>query len=107
MYINRAYVYTLMIPLLYVGVISFISSFSISNFITREYLRNTYTYVHEVNNVISDKNSLVKFDRYITVKTIPSIKDISSNSISELWYNREEYDVVKKNYILSNKHNSI
>jgi hypothetical protein len=96
-----------MIPLLYVGIISFISSFTVSNIITREYLRVNYEYTHEPFNDRSKKNSLVKFNTSIKVKTIPSIKDISSNTLSELWYNKEEYDVFKKDYILSRKHNSI
>ncbi len=96
-----------MIPLLYVGIISFISSFSVSNIITREYLRVNYEYTHEPINDTSNRISLVKFNTSIRVKTIPSIKDISSNTLSELWYNKEEYDVFKKDYILSKKHNSI
>ena len=94
-----------MIPLVYIGIISFISSFSLANVLTREYLRHECE--KQLYESISTKTSLVKFNKCVTVKEIPSVKDISSNTLSELWYNMKDYDLFKKDYILSKKHNSI
>ena len=94
-----------MIPLVYIGIISFISSFSLGNVLTREYLRHEYE--KQLYENISTKTSLVKFNKCVTVKEIPSVKDISSNTLNELWYNVNDYDLFKKDYILSKKHNSI
>ena len=94
-----------MIPIVYASIISFLSSFSISHVITREYLR--YIYEQEIYKENYTKKSLVKFNKYVAFKEIPSIKDISSNSLSELWYKREDYELFKKEYMLHNKYNSI
>ena len=94
-----------MIPILYLGIISFFSSFSISNVITREYLR--YRYEQELYKENYTKKSSVKFNKYVAFKEIPSIKEISSNSLSELWYSSQDYDFFKKEYLLHNKYKSI
>jgi hypothetical protein len=94
-----------MIPIVYVGIISFFSSFSISNVITREYLR--YTYEKEIYKEDYTKKSLVKFNKYVAFKEIPSIKEISSNSLNELWYSSQDYEIFKKEYLLYNKYKSI
>ena len=90
-----------MIPLFYAGIITFFTSFSISNLITREYLR--YIYDKKLKEELYKKKSLVNFNKYIRVKEIPSIMDISSNSLSELWYNKDDYELFKKEHILINK----
>jgi hypothetical protein len=94
-----------MIAIVYVGIISFFSSFSISNVITREYLR--YTYEKEIYKEDYTKKSLVKFNKYVAFKEIPSIKEISSNSLNELWYSSQDYEIFKKEYLLYNKYKSI
>jgi hypothetical protein len=94
-----------MIPIVYVGIISFFSSFSISNVITREYLR--YTYEKEIYKEDYTKKSLVKFNKYVAFKEIPSIKEISSNSLNKLWYSSQDYEIFKKEYLLYNKYKSI
>ena len=94
-----------MIPILYLGIISFFSSFSISHVITREYLR--YRYEQELYKENYTKKSSVKFNKYVAFKEIPSIKEISSNSLSELWYSSQDYDFFKKEYLLHNKYKSI
>jgi hypothetical protein len=94
-----------MIPIVYVGIISFFSSFSISNVITREYLR--YIYEQEIYKEDYTKKSLVKFNKYVAFKEIPSIKEISSNSLNELWYSSQDYEIFKKEYLLYNKYKSI
>ena len=94
-----------MIPIVYVGIITFFSSFSISNVITREYLR--YTYEKEIYKEDYTKKSLVKFNKYVAFKEIPSIKEISSNSLNELWYSSQDYEIFKKEYLLYNKYKSI
>ena len=83
-----------MIPIVYVGIISFFSSFSISHVITREYLR--YSYEKEIYKANYTKKSLVKFNKYVAFKEIPSIKEISSNSLNELWYSSQDYEIFKK-----------
>jgi len=94
-----------MLPLLYVGIISFFTSVSITNVITREYLR--YTYENKLNKELYKKKSLVKFNKYIRVKKIPSIMDLSYNSLSELWYNKDDYELFNKEYIFFKKFNSL
>lgn len=94
-----------MIPIVYVGIISFFSSFSISHVITREYLR--YSYEKEIYKENYTKKSLVKFNKYVAFKEIPSIKEISSNSLNELWYSSQDYEIFKKEYLLYNKYKSI
>jgi hypothetical protein len=94
-----------MIPIVYVGIISFFSSFSISHVITRECLR--YSYEQQIYKEDYTKKSLVKFNKYVSFKEIPSIKEISSNSLTELWYNSQDYEKFKKEYMLDNKYNSI
>jgi hypothetical protein len=94
-----------MLPLLYVGIISFFTSFSITNVITREYLRSTYE--NKLNKELYKKKSLVKFNKYIRVKKIPSLMDLSYNSFSELWYNKYDYELFNKEYILFKKFNSL
>ena len=94
-----------MIPILYLGIISFFSSFSISHVITREHLR--YRYEQELYKENYTKKSSVKFNKYVAFKEIPSIKEISSNSLSELWYSSQDYDFFKKEYLLHNKYKSI
>ena len=94
-----------MIPIVYVGIISFFSSFSISHVITREYVR--YSYEKEIYKENYTKKSLVKFNKYVAFKEIPSIKEISSNSLNELWYSSQDYEIFKKEYLLYNKYKSI
>jgi hypothetical protein len=90
-----------MIPLLYVGVLSLLSSFSVSHFITSEYLR--YTYVEP------KKKLIVKFDKIIRVRTIPSVRSLSSNTLNKLWYTGRDYARFKQEYInnMVTKYNTI
>lgn len=96
-----------MIPLLYVGIISFISSFTVSHFTTRELLRYKYEETIYEKVIQPEKKSLVKFDKAIKVRTIPSIKDMSSNTLSNLWYQSNDYYKFQLEYSLTAKYNSI
>lgn len=105
-----------MLPLVYIGLISFFGSFSISHFFTQEYLRYKYQINIDDNlksllNSNNDNNpkskSLVKFNDDIDVKYIPSITDISSNTLSELWYDNDDYKRFKLEYLWYNKYFSI
>ena len=82
-----------MLPLLFVGIISFISSFSVSHFASREML--TYTYNKDI--CPSKTNSKVKFNYEILVRYIPTRESISSGTLTNLWYTKNDYDVFKKN----------
>jgi len=96
-----------MISLLFIGMFSFVSSFTVSHITTREILRYNYEeYVSQLKS-ISKNNSLVKFDTTIRVRTIPSIKDLSSNTLSNLWYNSNDYERFRIHYSLTRKYNSI
>ena len=98
-----------MLPLLYVGIISFVSSFSISNFFTREILRHIYEKQIELSNnsfildnyLIPNIYSKVKFNYKIRVIYIPTRQNISSNSLNKLWYTKNDYDKFKKNFLES------
>ncbi len=85
----------LMIPLIYIGFISFMSSFTLSHFITNEYLRNSF----EVESTESKKDSKVTFNKEIECRVIAHISNLSSNTIDQLWYSKKDYDKFKNNYI--------
>ena len=78
-----------MIPLFYIGVISFFGSFSISNFITREILRKKMFNNNYQEDVKYD--SKVKFNNEVRYLVIPSVRQLSSNNIKELWYSDDDY----------------
>ena len=88
-----------MLPLLYVGIISSSLSFSVSHFITREVLR--YCYEREINkkNTSPKKDSLVRFDKTVTIQVVPSVLDRSCNTLNDLWYTTSDYDRFKIDYI--------
>ena len=95
-----------MFPILYIGITSFISSFIVSNSITREYLR--YRYENEIinqNKTKNKKDSKVKFKKNIRVIYIPNISNSGINT-SKIWYKIDDYKKFKQDYIQS-KYNSI
>jgi hypothetical protein len=96
-----------MISLLFIGIFSFVSSFTVSHITTREILR--YKYEQEIYQefMAPKKDSLVKFNTTIRVRTIPSTKDLSSNTLSSLWYDSKDYYKFKLDYSLTAKYNSI
>tara|TARA_B100000424_G_C22483804_1_gene282105 strand:- start:68 stop:337 length:270 start_codon:yes stop_codon:yes gene_type:complete len=89
-----------MLPLIYIGYISFISSFTISHCITREYLRHTLE--SEIGN--SKKNSKVKFNTEVRFKLITPVSNISSETLDKLWYKKEDYEKFKNDF---KRYNSI
>ena len=96
-----------MISLLFIGIFSFVSSFTVSHITTREILRYNYEeYVSQLKP-ISKNSSLVKFDTTIRVRTIPSVKELSSNTLSNLWYNSNDYERFRIHHSLTRKYNSI
>jgi hypothetical protein len=92
-----------MLPLIYVGLISFISSFTISHSFTREYLRDNF----EGGFIENKTDSKVKFNTEVRFKAITPISNISSNTINKLWYKNEDYEEFKNEYLKLKKYNSI
>ena len=92
-----------MLPLIYVGFISFISSFTISHTFTREILRFNF----EGELIEKKTDSKVKFNTEIRFKTISPISNISSNTINKLWNKNEDYEEFKNEYLKLKKYNSI
>ena len=92
-----------MLPLIYVGFISFISSFTISHSFTREILRFNF----EGELIEKKTDSKVKFNTEIRFKTISPISNISSNTINKLWYKNEDYEEFKNDFLKLKKYNSI
>ena len=96
-----------MVPLIYVGIISFLSSFTVSHFTTRELLRYKYEQEMYEKAIEPKKDSLVKFNNIIKVQTIPSVKDLSTNTLSSLWYQSNDYYKFQIQNSLTAKYNSI
>ena len=97
-----------MIFLIYIGITSFSLSFTISNFITREILRNRFeSELYEEKNLKSKSLSKVKFNTKIKIRYIPSRQMLSPNTLSELWYNQNDFNTFKKSYMFETKYNSI
>lgn len=99
-----------MLPLIYIGITSFTLSYVTSNFITREILRNRHYY--EINQEIEKKLqpkalSKVKFNQEIRVRYIPTRECLSSNTLSNLWYSKQDFINFKRNYIFEKKYRSI
>jgi hypothetical protein len=84
-----------MIPLLYVALMSFSSSFIIGYSVTTEILRREF----ELSNIQPKNNSKVKFKPEIRFRTIPNRYNISENSLNELWYSRDDYETFKKKFL--------
>ena len=83
-----------MIPLIYLGFISFVSSFSISHFITKEYLRTNFV----IQPVESKNDSKVKFNTEIKFRRINHKSSLSPNTVKKLWYTKKEYEKFKDDY---------
>ncbi len=97
------HIFIVMLPLIYVGVISLSSSICISHFITREILRNIFK-----SNIKEKKiDSKVKFKKEIRVRYIPSRKNISNGTLERLWYSQNDYNSFKNNFLKLKKYNSI
>jgi hypothetical protein len=92
-----------MIPIIYIGIFSFFSSFTISHSVTREYLRYTF----DIKIEESKKDSKVKFNNEVKFKIITPISNISSNTLDRLWYKKEDYHKFKKEFLKLKRYNSI
>tara|TARA_B100001027_G_C16262035_1_gene329975 strand:+ start:2200 stop:2514 length:315 start_codon:yes stop_codon:yes gene_type:complete len=96
-----------MLPFIYIGIISFLSSFTISHYTTREILKNNYesdikyeSYIKYESDIKSpNSRSKVRFNNKVLVKYIPNRKSISISSINELWYTSKEYKYFIKFYL--------
>ena len=97
------HIFIVMLPLIYVGVISLSSSICISHFITREILRNIF----KINIKKTKIDSKVKFKQEIRVRYIPSRKNISNDTLERLWYTQNDYNLFKNNFLKFKKYNSI
>ena len=99
-----------MFPLILLGISSFTLSFTISNFITSEILRNRFEnqmYTEKELSVQKKNLSKVKFNKEIRVRYIPTIQSLSPNTVSELWYNKNDFQIFKHNYLFDKKYKSI
>lgn len=99
-----------MIPLIFLGISSFTFSFTISNFVTSEILRNRLEneIYREIYLSLQPKtSSKVKFNKEIRVRYIPSIQSLSPNTVSDLWYNKNDLRIFKHNYLFDKKYKSI
>ncbi len=99
-----------MLPLLYIGISTFTLSFSVSNFITSEFLRNRFEnlIIARREKLIKPKSmSKVKFNHEIKVRYIPTRSSLSSSTLSQLWYSNNDYKYFKKLYSIETKYNSI
>ena len=80
-----------MFPFILWGISSFTLSFTLSNFITREILRNRLeNEIYAEKELSLQKKTLykVKFNKEIRVRYIPTIQSLSPNTVSDLWYNK-------------------
>ena len=84
-----------MIPFLYIGLMSFSSSFIISYSVTTELLRRDF----ELSNIEPKNDSKVKFKPEIRFRTIPNRYTISENTLNELWYSRDDYETFKQKFL--------
>tara|TARA_B100000902_G_C26465376_1_gene507494 strand:+ start:209 stop:487 length:279 start_codon:yes stop_codon:yes gene_type:complete len=92
-----------MIPLIYIGLISLSSGFTISYSVIREILKSKYDL-----KIVNKKNdTLIKFNNEVKVHFIKSKANLSSKSLSELWYSNQDYIKFKNDYINSKKNYSI
>ena len=99
-----------MMPFILLGVSSFTLSFTISNFITREILRNGFeNEIYAERELSLQKNTIskVKFNNEIRVRYIPTIDSLSPNTVSALWYNQNDFRIFKHNYLFDKKYKSI
>ena len=87
-----------MIPFLYIGLMSFSSSFIISYSVTKEVLKIRFD-LSTLETIVESKNdSKVKFKKEIRFRTIPNRYNISENSLNELWYSRDDYEKFKQKF---------
>ena len=82
----------IMFPLIFLGISSFLFSFAISKLVTSEILKN---------------RSKVKFNQIIRIRYIPSIRSLSYNTISNMWYNQNDLKIFKHNYLFEKKYKTI
>ena len=95
-----------MIPLLYIGIISFSGSFLLSFSLTSEYL------IMRTNLLLDKmkpkkKSTSIKFDNVIRFKYIEPRDNLSSTTLSKLWYSKEEYRQFQEDYKRESKYHSI
>jgi hypothetical protein len=97
-----------MLPLIYLGITSFTLSFTISNFLTSEILRNRFKSKIKQEKRLQPKSlSKVKFNQEIKVRYIPTRECLSSNTLSNLWYSNQDLTTFKHNYLFEKKYKSI
>ena len=88
-----------MIPLIYIGLLSFGTSFTLSFTTTYEYLRlRLETEINKLN----ESKTKIKFDKNVNVRLIESKRELSHNSLNKLWYNKNDYEKFKYDFVKSN-----
>lgn len=87
-------------PILFCGFVSGLFSYLFSFTITSELLRNNYyNHLERMGELRMDNNSKVKFKNEVNVLLIPSFRSLSEKNIKELWYQDEDFNRFKVEFI--------
>ena len=86
-------------PILFCGFISGLFSYLVSFTVTSEILRNNYYNHLEGIRELRMNNSKVKFKNEVNVLLIPSFRSLSKQNIKELWYQDEDFNRFKVEFI--------
>ena len=86
-------------PILFCGFVSGLCSYLISFTVTSEILRNNYYNHLEGIRELRMNNSKVKFKNEVNVLLIPSFRSLSDKNIKELWYQDEDFNRFKVEFI--------
>tara|TARA_B100001142_G_C14030636_1_gene537973 strand:+ start:47 stop:337 length:291 start_codon:yes stop_codon:yes gene_type:complete len=83
-------------------VATFSVSFALSYYITSDILK------HPLLSFLLQIKSppKVKFEQYVSVRHIPHLRTISSDSLSKLWYSKVDYENFKYCYMKKNGKNN-
>ena len=100
------YTIYIMIPLLYIGIISFSGSFLLSFSVTTEYLRMRTNFLLDQMSP-KKKSTSIKFNNVIRFKYIEPRDKLSSTTLSKLWYTKEDYQQFQEDYKRESKYHSI
>ena len=86
-------------PILFCGFVSGLFSYLVSFTVTSEILRNNYYNHLEGIRELRMNNSKVKFKNEVNVLLIPSFRSLSDENIKELWYQDEDFNRFKVEFI--------
>ena len=86
-------------PILFCGFVSGLFSYLVSFTVTSEILRNNYYNHLEGIRELRMNNSKVKFKNEVNVLLIPSFRSLSKQNIKELWYQDDDFNRFKVEFI--------